>query len=140
MLFAAKEVCRFMAKPTDIAMTALKRLCRYLRARPRLVFTYPYQDAERLDVYSDTDWAGCVRTRKSTSGGCLLVGSHVIKTWSATQASLALSSGEAEFYGVVRATGTGLGHRALMNDIGVDIPIRVWTDSSAAWVPVEGRD
>ena len=38
VLYAAKEVCRYMAKPTTTAMTALKRPCRYLRARPRLVY------------------------------------------------------------------------------------------------------
>ena len=61
-----------------------------------------------------------------------MVGSHVIKCWAATQASLALSSGEAEFYGVVRAAGIALGHRSLLSDLGVTIPTRVWTDSSAA--------
>ena len=34
-----------------------------------------------------------------------MVGRHLIKAWSATQASLALSSGEAEYYGVVRGVG-----------------------------------
>ena len=61
-----------------------------------------------------------------------MVGSHIIKTWSATQASIALSSGEAEFYGVVRAAGIALGHRSLMLDLGLNLPARVWTDSSAA--------
>ena len=41
------------------------------------------------------------------------MGQHMTKAWSATQASLALSSGEAEYYGVVRATGVGLGIQAL---------------------------
>ena len=130
-LFAAQEICRFMSKPTDVAQTAVKRLGRYLRRRPRLVWQYPYQRADRLEVYSDTDWAGCVRTRKSTSGGCLMLGAHVLKTWSATQASLALSTGEAEFYGVVKAAGVGLGMRARFRDIGLDAPLRCWTDSSA---------
>ena len=121
-----------MSKPTTLAMVALKRLCRYLRTRQRLVFRYDYQSATHLDVYSDTDHAGCIRTRKSTSGGCLMVGRHIIKTWSATQACVALSSGEAEFYGVVRAAGIALGHKALMADLGLKLPARVWTDSSAA--------
>ena len=72
--FAAKEVCRDVANPTKLSQCALKRLGRYLRGRPRLVFQYPYQSASTLDVYSDTDWAGCVRSRKSTSGGCLVWG------------------------------------------------------------------
>ena len=132
IIFAAKEVCRFMSKLTDVAQCALKRMARYLRARPRLVWEYPYQQADRLEVYTDTDYAGCVRTRKSTSGGCLMMGSHVLKCWSTTQAVVALSSGEAEFYGVVKGSAVGLGQRALLRDIGIDIPLRVWTDSSAA--------
>ena len=74
ILFSAKEVCRFMSCPTDLANLALKRMARYLKDRPRLVWDYPYQRADRLEVYTDTDWAGCVRTRKSTSGGCLMLG------------------------------------------------------------------
>ena len=132
VLYSAKEVCRFMSRPTDIAMGALKRLARYLRSRPRLVFDFEFQTAEGIECYTDTDWAGCARTRKSTSGGCLMVGQHLIKAWSATQASIALSSGEAEYYGVVRGTGIALGIKALYSDIGLTLPIRVWTDSTAA--------
>ena len=130
--FCAKEVCRFMSSPTDVSWAALKRLGRFLAGKPRLVFKYQYQEADRLETYSDTDWAGCIRTRKSTSGGCLLLGSHVLKTWSSTQASISLSSGEAEFYGVVKASGVAMGHQSLMRDLGYEIPVRVWTDSSAA--------
>ena len=121
-----------MSRPTDAAMGALKRLARFLRARPRLVFNFEFQSATGLEVYTDTDWAGCPRTRKSTSGGCAMVGSHLIKAWSATQASIALSSGDAEFYGVVRGVGIGLGLQALHHDLGIELPIRAWTDSSAA--------
>ena len=113
-----------MSKPTNLAMAALKRLCRYLRAKPRLLFRYPLQEATHIEAYSDTDHAGCVRTRKSTSGGCIMIGAHVIKCWSSTQASIALSSGEAEFYGVVRAVGIALGQKSLMVDLGVLLPAR----------------
>ena len=90
--FAAKEICRWMAKPTDSSWNALKRLCRYLVGLPRLVYLYKWQEVSVADVYTDTDWAGCPRTRKSTSGGCVLLGSHTIKTWSSTQSSVSLSS------------------------------------------------
>ena len=83
-------------------------------------------------MYGDTDWSGCPRTRRSTSGGCVMIGSHCIRTWSSTQASVTLSSGEAEYYGLVKAAGAGLGHQSLMDDLGLHLPVRVWTDSSAA--------
>ena len=60
------------------------------------------------------------------------MGAHVTKCWSATQASIALSSGEAEYYGLVKGAAAGPGHQAIMSDFGIDMPVRLWTDSSAA--------
>jgi hypothetical protein len=61
-----------------------------------------------------------------------MLGRHAIKHWSSTQTSVALSSGEAEFAGVIRGSGQGLGYQALLRDFGVEAHLRVWTDSSAA--------
>ena len=58
-------------------------------------------------------------------------GSHLLKSWSSTQPLVSLSSAEAEYYGVVKAAATGLGYQALLQDLGVALPLRVWTDSSA---------
>ena len=70
--FAAKEVCRGMSAPTVGHMRALRRLGRYLITAPRVIWRFPWQDNIReLVVYSDSDWAGCNRTGRSTSGGAL---------------------------------------------------------------------
>ena len=61
-----------------------------------------------------------------------MMGAHVLKTSSATQPTVSLSSGEAEFYGVVKASGLALGQQSLLRDLGLELPVRVWTDSSAA--------
>ena len=129
--FASKECCRWMSAPTELGLAGLKRLGRYVAGHHRLLFLYPWQTASRTDTYSDTDWAGCVKTRKSTSGGCLMLGQHLIKSWSSTQASVSLSSGESEFYGVVKASGVALGYQSLLRDLGHSLPVRVWTDSTA---------
>ena len=84
-------------------------------------------------VYSDSDWAGCLRTRKSTSGGGVLTfQGGILKTWSSTQASIAQSSGEAEYYALVRAASEALGMKSIMHDLGWDCKIRLLVDSSAA--------
>ena len=67
-----------------------------------------------------------------------MIGKHLIKAWSATQSSVSLSSGEAEYYGVVRGVGIGLGIQALYRDIGLALPLCAWTDSSAA-IGIAGR-
>ena len=61
-----------------------------------------------------------------------MLGKHLIKSWSSTQGLVSLSSGEAEYYGVVKAAGIGLGYQALLRDLGVRVPLRTWTDSTAS--------
>ena len=60
-----------------------------------------------------------------------MLGRHLIKSWSSTQGPISLSSGEAEFYGVVKAAGVSLGYQARLEDLGVKLPVRLWTDSTA---------
>jgi len=61
-----------------------------------------------------------------------MLGGHTLKHWSTTQSTVTLSSGEAEFHGLVKGAGVALGQQALLEDLGIQLPIRLWTDSSAA--------
>ena len=61
-----------------------------------------------------------------------MLGAHCIKTYSQTQETIALSSGESEFYGIVKAVAMGLGMKGLMADLGVEVGVQVSTDSRAA--------
>ncbi len=78
------------------------------------MYEFKKQSVSSTDVYTDTDWAGCPKTRKSTPGGAVMFGSHCVKHWSSTHTSIALSSGEAEFSGVLRGAGQGLGYQTLL--------------------------
>ena len=62
-----------------------------------------------------------------------MFGEHVIKHWSSTQTLISLSSGEAEYYGCVRAGSHGLGIKSMLSDLGVkEKRLRVKTDASVA--------
>ena len=62
-----------------------------------------------------------------------MFGSHCVKTYSHTQETIALSSGESEFYGIVKAATVGIGVRRLLNDLGLKVEeFHVNTDSRAA--------
>jgi hypothetical protein len=68
--YATKEVWRGMANPTVGDKRKLKRLARYLKDRPRMVSKSEFQEeVSEVEGYSDSDWAGCRRTAKPTSGG-----------------------------------------------------------------------
>ena len=52
-------------------------------------------------------------------------GVHCIKTWSVNQGYVALSSGEAEYYGAVKGASQALGLIAMLKDMGVEASIDV---------------
>ncbi len=62
------------------------------------------------------------------------LGSHSVKLWSSTQKSIALSSGEAEYYALVKGGSIGIGISSMLSDFGVmvDSRLNIHTDSSAA--------
>ena len=131
--YASKEASRGMSNPTVGDVIRLKRILRYLKSSPRAVTTYRWQDPVTcITGFSDSDWAGCVKTRRSTSGGFLLIGLHLISHWSSTQAVVALSSAEAELNALVKTASESLGLKNLLKDLKRETHINLNTDSSAS--------
>ena len=131
--FPSKECSRFMAKPQHKHWKELKRIGRYLVGKPRVVHMFNWQDEQAvLNVYSDSNWAGCHKTRKSTSGACFMHGGHLIRSYSKTQSVLALSSAEAELYALTSAASEGMGMKLMMMEFGTKMDVMVHVDASAA--------
>ena len=109
-----------MAKPSVHSMMKMKRLARYLLKHPRATIRFDAVEHRegRIDVCSDSDGAGCRVTGKSTSGGVAMIGAHLIKSWATTQASIALSSAEAELVAMTKATAELLGFLHMVRDLG----------------------
>ena len=113
----------------------MKRVGTYLLSHPRVVFEYarvPERDVQRIVGYSDSDWAGCKANRRSMSGGMMSLRGPVIEAWSNRQASVALSSREAEYYSACKAAATGVAMQSVLNDLGWHAEIHIKIDASAA--------
>ena len=111
----------------------MKRVGRFIVGQPRRAMTFPFQDRPtQIEMFVDSDFAGCPRTRKSTAGGCALYGSHCIKSFAKTLPILALSTGEAELMAVVKGTTEALGLQALLEDLGQEVRVAVKSDATAA--------
>ena len=132
--YSTKELARDMQKPTEQSMTNLKRLGRYLKKHPRLVQMFVEQTSTtnvvRLDVYGDSDHAGCLKTRKSTTSMVLMRDAHCLEVSSHTQSTIPLSSGESECYGIVKCAALGFGARSMLSDFGMCADVVVRTDLS----------
>jgi hypothetical protein len=65
--FAAKEVSRFTSKPEEQDWSRAKRLARYRKENNMVVIEYKFHRMpEKVVAWSDTDFAGCKRARRST--------------------------------------------------------------------------
>ena len=131
--FATKECAKAMSTPTVADMRRLKRLGRYLKGHPRTTHEFPWQTwVSELAVNMDANWAGDKRTRKSTSGGCIQIGKHLIKSWSKSQSLVALSSAESELYATIKSAAEALGIMSILKDLGMEFNAKVFADASAS--------
>ena len=88
---------QFMQSPSQTHWTAVKRVLRYIKGTLDYGLKFSYSDNFVLYGYSDSDWAGCVMSRKSTSGHVFRIGECTVSWRSKKQPVVALSSTEAEY-------------------------------------------
>ena len=100
----------------------LKKPVRHLVDLPQLTLILRRQEMpQRLVAYTDSDHAGCVVSRRSTSSYVLFWGCHCLRAASGTQKVQALSSAEAEFYAATRGASGVIGATRLMADLGLHL-------------------
>lgn len=98
LMYVMSLVSRYMETPTEIHMMAVKRILRYLKGTSEHGIYYKRgEDMEGIVAYSDSDYAGDLDDRKSTSGYVFMMGSGAVAWCSKKQAVVTLSTTEAEF-------------------------------------------
>nr|GEV63066.1 uncharacterized mitochondrial protein AtMg00810-like [Tanacetum cinerariifolium] len=97
IMHATCYYARYQAKPTEKHLTAVKRIFRYLKDTIHMGLWYPKVTGFKLTAFSDLDHAGCLDSRKSTSGGIqFLGGEKLVSCSSKKQDCTLMSSVEAE--------------------------------------------
>jgi hypothetical protein len=116
LTFSVGYVSRFMERPTEEHMAAVKRILRYVAGTLCLGCHYRRTGEARHFGYSDNDLAGDVDTRKSTSGGLFFYGNSLV-SWSALkQKVVALSSCKAEYVAATTAATQAVWLARLLGD------------------------
>ena len=139
--FAVKELARSLCslqKPTVWDKQRLRHCLRYLAGtsnhkfviQPTIQLTSTNKEPLDLNVYTDADWAGRHVTRKSTTGFVIQFLGTTVHFGSGTQAVVALSSAESEFY----AIGTGISCEKFLQTTSrytrTARPVKVWLHAS----------
>ncbi|GJU04522.1 retrovirus-related pol polyprotein from transposon TNT 1-94 [Tanacetum coccineum] len=125
---------RYQARPTEKHLTAVKRIFRYLKNTINMVLWYLKDTGFELTAFSDSDHAGCLDSRKTTSGGIQFLGGDKLVSWSLKkQDCTSMSLTEAEYVSLSACCAQVLWLRTQLADYGFHFDkIPMYCDSKAA--------
>jgi len=108
--FSVGYVSRFMEGPHEEHLAAVKHILRYLAGTKNWALFYPRKKGEKAELrgFSDSDLAGDLDGRKSTTGVLFFLGDSPVSWKSAKQKVVAQSSCEAEYIAAAAAANQGV--------------------------------
>nr|XP_009761856.1 PREDICTED: uncharacterized protein LOC104213969 [Nicotiana sylvestris]XP_016514607.1 PREDICTED: uncharacterized protein LOC107831356 [Nicotiana tabacum] len=98
------HLSQFIQKPCIPHMQVALRLVRYLMGTPGFGVFYNNSSDLSMSVYYDSDWGTFPDSRKSVGGFCILLGDSLVGWKSKKQSIVSLSSAEAEYRSMSKAT------------------------------------
>ncbi|MHB1946432.1 MAG: reverse transcriptase domain-containing protein, partial [Metallibacterium sp.] len=130
--YAASQAGQKMANPTEDDWTMAKRILRYLKGTQNFNIIYSKTN-EPLIGYADSNWGGGAKDRKSTSGYVFTYGGAAISWASRKQATVALSTAEAEYISLCSATQEAIYLRRIIAELEGDTsePTKIWQDNQS---------
>lgn len=119
--YPASVLSRFLNNPSPFHLKAAKRVLSYLKPTRNACITFGGAKCNgtlSIHGYTDSDYAGCQETRRSTSGYVFYIAGGPFSWKSKRQTSVTLSSTEAEYYGLSNASREATWIRQFLTDIG----------------------
>nr|GEX86163.1 copia protein [Tanacetum cinerariifolium] len=134
IMHATCYCARYQAQPTEKHLTAVKRIFRYLKDTIHTGLWYSKDTDFELTTFSDSDHAGYLDSRKSTSGGIKFLGGDKLVSWSSKkQDCTSMSSAEAEYVSLSACCAEVLWMRTQLTDYGFHFDkIPIYCDSKTA--------
>ncbi|KAK7368917.1 hypothetical protein VNO80_10950 [Phaseolus coccineus] len=118
LMYAVGLISRYMEKPTEMHLQAAKRILRYLKGTVELGIGYRKGSNGSLIAFADSDYAGDVDDRRSTSGYVFMLGTWAVSWSSKKQPVVTLSTTEAEFIAVASCACQGVWLRRVLEKLG----------------------
>ena len=112
----------------------VKRIFRYLQKTKDYGLRFKSSGNLKVTGFCDADWGGCLVTRRSTSGYTFLLGGAAVSWSSKQQASVAMSSCEAEYLAASHAAKEALWEATFLKELGLSTGegVTIQCDSQSA--------
>ncbi|XP_061355111.1 secreted RxLR effector protein 161-like [Gastrolobium bilobum] len=134
--FAVGMLGRYQSNPGMEHRKAAKKVLRYLQGTKDHMLIYKRSNELEVIGYTDSDFSGCLDSRKSTFGYLFMFAQGAISWKSAKQTIMASSTMEAEFVACFEATTHALWLLNFISELVVvdtiSRPLEIYCDNSAA--------
>ncbi|KAL0352220.1 UNVERIFIED_CONTAM: Secreted RxLR effector protein [Sesamum calycinum] len=134
--FVVGMLGRYQSNPRLDHWRAAKKVMRYLQGTKDYMLIYGRTENLEVVGYSDSDFAGCVDSRKSTSGYIFMIANGAVSWKSAKQTLITTSTIEAEFVSCSEATSHGVWLKSFISELritdSISKPLRIYSDNSVA--------
>ncbi|KAM6555213.1 hypothetical protein CsatB_002232 [Cannabis sativa] len=133
IMYAVNCLSQFMSQPRTTHLQALHHLLRYIKGHPGQGLLYSPHSSLHLRGFSDSDWASCPITRRSTTGFCIFLGDCLVSYKTKKQPTISRSSAEAE-YRALAATSEITWLQYLLTDLRIPqtTPAFIYCDNQSA--------
>ncbi len=120
--FATSVVSQFIKNPSQQHTEVVKTIMRYLKVTRTIRITYGNDESSGnliIKGYSDSYWAGDHATKKSTFGFIFMLNGGPVSWYPNRQATVALSSTEAEYMALTLTAKEATWLRLLLTEVGL---------------------
>ena len=132
--YVVQVLSQFMHSPKQSHKNVALRVVKYMKNAPGLGLLMPSDSSEKFVAYFDSDWGGCLQTRRSVTGYLVKFGNAIVSWKSKKQETIARSSAEAEFRSMASVVAEVTWLIGLYKELGisVEVPIYLYCDTKAA--------
>ncbi|KAJ0441170.1 putative RNA-directed DNA polymerase [Helianthus annuus] len=132
--YAVQFLSQYMHSPTQTHLDIALRLLRYLKLSPGKGVNFKKCEHMIITGFVDSDWAKCLKTRKSVTGYGIFLGETLVSWKSKKQSVVSRSTAEAEYRAMCSATCEVMWILNVLSELKIlcRLPVKLYCDSKSA--------